>query len=357
MERYGEVFERSRGIREEQYSQLREYISGLLDAAESKRTEYFQPDFTSVDRYESSLEKYRKDFLSIMGYPEFSENDRRYEDFKVREVFVGEDELCKIYRLFISVDEGLECYGLYLVPRDLKDKNPLMLCFHGAGGCPEMVCNLDNTSNYHDASRRFVKEGYIVFSPLFSFESFADEGKSDIPADSRMILDLGAKLAGTSLPALELMKVRRALDYLLTRREIDCERVHAAGLSYGGFYALLVSAADTRIKLCISSCFFNHRRKIYEKRSETYIDWLWKGSMEKFSDVELVELICPRSCIIEAGVHDELFPIEGARSESRRAAEIYQKLGIGDRFRYIEFEGTHEFNLAEVIRLLQENKL
>ncbi len=111
-----------------------------------------------------------------------------------------------------------------------------------------MICNIDSTANYNDASRRFVSEGYIVFSPLFSFPSYADDGKSNIPEKARIILDTKSKWMGSSLAAFELFKVEKAMDYLLTREEIDNEKICVAGLSYGGFYSLLIAALDTRIK-------------------------------------------------------------------------------------------------------------
>ena len=230
-----------------------------------------------------------------------------------------------------------------------------MLCFHGAGGCPEMICNIDSTANYNDASRRFVNEGYIVFAPLFSFASYADGDRTNIPANCRVILDVKAKWIGSSLAALELFKVEKAIDYLQTREEIDSEKVCVTGLSYGGFYSLLIAAIDTRIKMCISSCYFNNRIKINEKHPEVFSDWTWKGSIEKFSDVELIGLICPRGCIIEVGINDTAFNVNDARKESVFARDIYKKLGIAHKFKFIEFLGNHEFNLIETFELLKQN--
>ncbi|HEY5584219.1 MAG TPA: dienelactone hydrolase family protein [Ruminiclostridium sp.] len=350
MEKYYESFDQSNKIRHDQYNQLVNYLSEIIKDGYLASDKCFNPDFSSIEKYSESSEKYRQELEKIIGYPP----PHHIEETKIKEEYVGEDDLCFIYRIYISVDVNLDCYGLYLIPKAIGKKAPLLLSFHGGGGCPELICNFERTDNYNDASRKFLKEGFIVFSPLFSFRSLVDGENTDIPQDMRSMLDNRAKWAGTSLAAIEVFKVRKALDYLLTRDEVDTERVGLAGLSYGGFYALLVTALDIRIKFCISSCYFNDRVIINEKHPFDFFDWTWKGSINEFSDAQLVALVCPRPCFIEVGLNDDLFPVKGARSMLERASEYYTKLGIKNRLHYFEFEGGHEFNL-EFLEYLRNN--
>lgn len=347
MEKFFEKFEHSKNIRHEQSNQLIDYLSKTVKVCYLKSEDKFNPDFSSKEKYIEYTEYFRKKLAMTIGYPPPSENS----EIKAREEYVGEDELCYIYRLFISVDVSMECYGIYMIPKSLDKKAPLLLCLHGGGGCPEMICNFERTDNYNNASRRFLSEGFIVFSPLFSFRSFADEENTDIPRNLRDILDIRAKWAGTSLVAIETFKVIKALDYLLAKDEIDIENVGVAGLSYGGFYALIVAALEARIKFCISSCYFNDRILVNEKHPADFYDLTWKGSINEFSDVQLVALICPRLCFIEVGVFDELFPVEGARAMITKARKFYKELELEDRLVYKEFEGGHEFNLGFIEEL------
>lgn len=343
MEKFTEKYEKSKHIRDEQYNQLVSYLANQLKLAYKKREDYFTPDYSSIENYKKSIIKYRMDFLNIIGYPP----PYRETAVKAREEFVGEDDLCRIYRIFVTVSEDLECYGIYMVPKGLKGKAPLMLVLHGGAGCPELVCNFDGSENYNDASRRFLQEGFIVYSPLFSFWPFVDRDSTEIPKDMRSILDIRAKWLNTSLAAIEIFKVEKSLDFVLSKEEIDSNDVGVAGLSYGGFYSLLIAAIDLRIKYCISSCYFNDRVVVNEIHPGELFDWTWKGAIEKITDAEIVGMICPRPCIIEVGINDYFIPVEGARNEYNRARKYYDKLGISDRLKYIEFEGTHEFNLFE----------
>ena len=57
--------------------------------------------------------------------------------------------------------------------------------------------------------------------------------------DTRNKTDERLRLIGTSLTAVEIAKISRSLDFILTRPEVDPARVAMVGLSYGGYYALV----------------------------------------------------------------------------------------------------------------------
>lgn len=349
MSRYFEKLSQSKEIRHEQYNQLKSYLNIQLKKNEEKRKAYFQPDFCSVEKYLKSIEAYRQEYRQVIGYPPSVEE----APLCGKETYVGEDALCSIYRVWIRASAELECYGLYMVPKALQEKAPLVLTFHGGGGCPELLSNFEYPGNYNDASRRFLAEGYIVFAPLFTFQSYADGEDTIIAGDCRATLDLSAKWCGTSLAAIELFKVEKALEYLLEKEEVDSGKVGTAGLSYGGFYALLLAALDTRIRFCISSCYFNHRVAIHRQHPHLFGDWTWNHSLAKFTDVEMAAFICPRLCIIEVGTKDTVFPVETAREESAKVNEVYERLGIPQSFQYIEFDGEHEFDLHSALEHLR----
>src|SRR6185312_14788970 len=73
------------------------------------------------------------------------------------------------------------------------------------------------------------------------------------------------RLVGTSLTAIEIAKITRALDVLLKLPEVDPQRVAMVGLSYGGYYALVAPAVDRRIKVAVCSCYYGVQEGRYER--------------------------------------------------------------------------------------------
>src|SRR5437762_445183 len=83
-----------------------------------------------------------------------------------------------------------------------KEQAPLVISMHGGGGSSE-VALFHGGANYHDMVRGGVKRGYVVFAPqhLFSAEGF--------PKDIRNRIDERLRLVGTSLTAIEIVKIAR----------------------------------------------------------------------------------------------------------------------------------------------------
>jgi dienelactone hydrolase len=325
----------SNALRTEQARELEAYIEHLKHD-ETRPAKLFTPDYASPEAFERSAEPLRKAFCQSIGYP--PPGERRSEEPKFEKM--GEDAIATYYRVIIPVLPKVHCEGLYLVPKNLEGKAPLVISMHGGGGSPE-VALFHGGANYHDMVRGGVKRGYIVFAPqhLFSAEGF--------PKDVRNRTDERLRLVGTSLTAVEIYKITAALDVLLKRPEVDAERVGMVGLSYGGYYSLVTPAVDKRIKVSVCSCYYGVQESRYE-RDELSIpsDFRFQDRFTLFRDSELAALICPRALQIQAGSRDGVDHREGGKRLAPRSAEYYEKLKLGDRFQHLVFDGGHEFHDA-----------
>ncbi|MDF2724914.1 MAG: hypothetical protein K0Q59_4589 [Paenibacillus sp.] len=226
-------------------------------------------------------------------------------------------------------------YGLFFVPHG-DGPFPLVIGQHGGSGTPELCAGFYGPSNYNDMITRLLRHRCVVFAPQLHLWT-TQQG----PENKRNLLDNRLKQLGSSITAVELFRLRRSLDYLQTRPEVDASRIGMAGLSYGGFYTLFMAAADTRIRAALSSCFFNDRY-VYDR-----VDWTWRNSAGMFLDAEVAGLICPRPLYIEVGLQDELFEAVHAKAEALKVIDRYARLNISERFRYREFQGKHEFDKSD----------
>jgi hypothetical protein len=128
------------------------------------------------------------------------------------------------------------------------------------------------------------------------------------------------------------------------------------GLSYGGYYALVTPALDTRIRCAVSSCYFGVQEWRYE-RDELGVpsDFRFADRFTLFRDPEIVALICPRALEIQAGAHDDESHRDMGIQLAPKAAENYQKVGRPDAFRFVLFQGGHEFDDASAWEFVGRN--
>lgn len=330
---YEEVVASSNPLRTQQAKELDEYIIALKNDDSRLRT-VLRPDFASPAAYEKSTQDYRKLFAESIGYPPPGAAAQDAPSFDK----IGEDSIGTYYRASIPVVVGVHAEGIYIVPKELKGKAPLIISMHGGGGSPE-VALFNGGANYHDMVRGGVKRGYVVFAPqhLFSADGY--------PKDIRRQIDERMRLVGTSLTAVEIAKITRSIDVLVTRPEVDPQRVGMVGLSYGGYYTQVTPALDPRIKVSVSSCYYGVQEGRYE-RDELSVpsDFKFKDRFALFRDSDLAALICPRALQIQAGSTDDNDHREPGKVLAPVSRSYYEKLGITDRFEHLVFEGRHEFH-------------
>jgi dienelactone hydrolase len=341
-EQYREPFANSFPVRRDQHLEIKAYADKLLEENIRAALNSFHPDYFSIEDYENSLYPSRKKLGDFFGYPPPKAKDGKILKF----IKTGEDVHCTIYRVWIEVIEGVSAYGLYMVPKNLKGKAPLLIAQHGGGGNPEAICDLDTRINYHSFGPEAVKRGYIVWAPALTMNcGYCLD--PDLPGASREILDRRLQFAGTSMIGVELQKIIESTKTLVRERpEIDADRVGMTGLSWGGFYTMYVSALWPFIKVAVPSA----NMRDYEVELRTAVAdssdlppdrLLFSG----FGNFQAIGLICPRPCMIQLGEADILFNLEEAKKESARASQYYEKLGIANRYKFQVHPAGHEFDI------------
>ncbi|MEQ8856918.1 dienelactone hydrolase family protein [Gimesia sp.] len=334
----------SNPLRNAQARELDAYIQKMA-ADQSRFKKLFQPDYSSADAFAKSAEAYRGAFCQSIGYPP----PGKRPDLKASYKQIGEDSIGVYYRAMFPILPGVHSEGIFILPKSLKEKAPLIISMHGGGGSPE-VALFNGGANYNDMVRGAVKRGYIVYAPQHLFR--ADE----FPKDIRRQIDDRMRLIGTSITAVEIAKITYAIDELIKRPEVDASRIGMVGLSYGGYYALVTPAVDPRIKVAVSSCYFGVQEGRYEEEELSVPpDFRFMDRMTLFNDADLVALICPRALQIQAGATDRPSHREKGKQLAPRAKAYYEQLNLQDRFEHVIFEGGHEFNDASAWTFVEKH--
>ncbi len=353
IEQYREPFADSYPVRKEQHLEVKAYIDKLLDEKIEASLKKFQPDYFSIANYEASLYPYRRQLGAYYGVPPLQAIRGKMRKFQK----VGEDKYSNLYRVWVEVAEGAQTYGIYMVPKSLAKKAPLIIAIHGGGGNPEAIVGLDTRKPYHNFGHEAVKKGYIVWAPGLTMLS-AFSGDDTIPGISRSILDRQLKLLGGSIIGLEIHKIIESAQTLIReRQEIDGQRVGMTGLSWGGYFTMYTTALAPFIKAAAISGNFRDTKVVLEntKNVNTLSSLGFEDPFESFGYFQAIGMICPRPCFVQLGEKDELFTVEGAKVEARRSAEFYRKLGIQNRFQFETHSGGHEFEIGSILNFFEKH--
>ena len=157
-----------------------------------------------------------------------------------------------------------------------------------------------------------------------------------------------AYLAGTNLARWEIWDGIRAVDYLLTRPDVDRERINITGTSGGGFQAAHIAALDRRIKVAAPSCYITalpmriHNRIFKDPDSDPEQD-LYGMISNQVDHAGLLLMMYPRPVFVAAAVLD-FFPIEGTHKTFREVADIYGRFQHADRIAMTEGYHEHQFS-------------
>jgi dienelactone hydrolase len=150
--------------------------------------------------------------------------------------------------------------------------------------------------------------------------------------------------AGATWPGLHAWDDMRTVDYLISRPDVDRERIGAAGLSIGGLRTAHLIAADPRIKAASITGWMTqfaqqHRNHLRNHTWMILIPGLY-GSMD-FPDI--ASLHAPGALLVQQCQRDALYPLEAMRGAVDRLTRIYAKAGIAERFRGTFYDTPHVF--------------
>jgi Acetyl xylan esterase (AXE1) len=253
-----------------------------------------------------------------------------------------------VEKLIFQSLPGVYVTALVYVPDDHTKKHPAALVPAGHA--------TDGKFHYQALSQRLAGRGYVVISwdPIGQgersqfWDAAAGKSRYNLICGEHAVMGNLAYLAGSNLARWEIWDGIRAVDYLLTRPEVDGERISIIGTSGGGFQATLIAALDERIKVAAPSCYITalpmriSNRIFADPDSDPEQD-LFGMIPDGLDYPGLLLLIYPRPVMVAAAVLD-FFPIEGTRKTVREVRTLYERFGHGERIGQVEGYHGHQFS-------------
>ena len=156
---------------------------------------------------------------------------------------------------------------------------------------------------------------------------------------------LGASLwpAGQTLLGMQVYDNRRAVDYLLTRPEVDGARLGVTGASGGGNQTTYAGALDDRFKAVVPVCSVGNYQA-YLKAACCVCEVL-PGALRFTEEGDVLGLAAPRALLVVNATQDAYqFSVAEARKSLERARAVYGLYGAADRVEHATFESGHGYH-------------
>lgn len=268
-----------------------------------------------------------------------------------------------------------------LTPKNRKGRLPAIVDLHSHGGMfifgkekvIDMGPNHAAMTEYHrhnydgrPTATELVRRGYVVITiDAFGFGerrilldtdlkegfdrakySLSDVARLNIKCrskESTIVKDLA--LAGATWPGVVFWDDIRTVDYLVTRPDVDPNRIGCMGISMGGYRSLFLAALDPRIKAGCVAGFMSTVKPMIQAHVDTHSFVHFLPGLHRYLDwPDVASLTAPRGLMVLQCSKDGLFPLQGMKDAVAKIELAYEKAGVGGKFAGKFFDVPHRFS-------------
>ncbi len=219
--------------------------------------------------------------------------------------------------------------GCLFIPDGISGKRPAILNVIGHTGIAF------RGKGYQRLIHNLVKKGFIVFAidPIGQGERLQyydpEKKKSIIGGATSEHSYVGRQcfISGASLARYFTWDGIRAVDYLLTRPEVDPERIGITGLSGGGTQTSYIWAMDDRLKAAAPTNYITGLRRLLESIGPQDAEQnLYHGVVNGITHADYLEVQAPKPAMIVCTTRD-FFSIQGAIETYGEVKQAYRAFG------------------------------
>ena len=259
---------------------------------------------------------------------------------------VLEREGYRVEKLIFESRPGFFVTANLYVPTGLDHPMPGVIgtCGHSSNGKAEVA--------YQSFSQGLVRMGYVVliYDPIGQGERLQyvnDDLKSTVGVGVREHLYAGNQqfLVDEFIGAWRAWDGIRALDYLLTRKEVDPKHIGVTGNSGGGTMTTWLCGLESRWTMAAPSCFVTTLRRNLENELPADTEQCPPKSIALGVDhVDYLIAMAPKPVVILAKEKD-YFDVRGAREAFEQLKHVYRLLDAEDQVKLFVGPTYHGYSL------------
>jgi dienelactone hydrolase len=198
-------------------------------------------------------------------------------------------------------------------------------------------------SPMHQTGAALAKEGYVVICPdALCFGQRQDPSGKLKRGDYERWQFLRYTLHGKCLAWKDILDMRRTIDYLVTRPEVQADRLGCYGHSMGSTHTWMIGPWDERLRCLVGNCCLPTYKGIEREKILHCFENFIPGLQQYGDTPDIAALIAPRGLHLNFGETDDGSPLEDVRAAMPRIAAAYAAAGAPQNFSYfIEEKAGH----------------
>jgi dienelactone hydrolase len=230
------------------------------------------------------------------------------------------------------------------VPKGLKGKAPGVIgsCGHSHNGKAYPV--------YQSFAQGLARQGYVslIFDPIGQGERLQhpDEhlhSRVGVGVAEHCMVGNAQYLTGEFFGSWRAWDAMRALDYLLSRPEVDARHIGITGNSGGGTMTTWLAAVEPRWTMAAPSCFVTTWRRNLENELPADTEQCPPGILAAGLDyVDFLACMAPKPVVIVAQEKD-FFDVRGSLETFEKLKAVYKLFGAEDKVSLHVGPGPHGF--------------
>lgn len=193
----------------------------------------------------------------------------------------------------------------------------------------------------HHTGVALCKEGYVVLCPdALCFEDRQDPSGRQKNGSYERFEFLRYVVAGKCMAWKNILDMRRAVDFLVSRPEVDPASLGCYGHSMGSTFTWLVGPWESRLKCLIGNCCLPTYQGIHREHMLHCFPNFIPGLFQFGDTFDIAALIAPRALHLNFGELDSGSPIDEVRRAIPVIARAYESMHAETNFSWFIQEQT-----------------
>ncbi len=200
----------------------------------------------------------------------------------------------------------------------------------------------------HHTGAALAREGYVVLCPdALCFEERRDPTGRLKDGNFERFEFLRYVVTGKCIAWKNILDMRRAVDLLVTRPEVQADRIGCYGHSMGSTHTWLVGPWEPRLKCLVGNCCLPTYKAIHREHMLHCFPNFVPGILQYGDTPDIAALIAPTALMMNFGETDSGSPIDEVRAGIEIIQRAYDGMHAGDKFSpFIEANTGHVLSEA-----------